>query len=380
MLQAPTGSTQDHPPHGAPRGRLRTPSSSLAKLRLTRRAWLLLWLTATLIAVADGGLLLRGSSVTVVVEGRSSSLPAGLTVAQALGRLELPAAGDLLAVDHSVLRKGAYPSRMLVNGQPAPPTRRLQRGDRVTVARGRTRIEPVTRVTQLLAASRPGNPLRSLPTGPAQAVLDRGKLSGRVVPVAYHPAAGAAGPLAVALTFDDGPWPHTTQQMLTILSQRQAPATFFVVGRQVERYPELVRREVAAGMALGSHSYSHPQPFDRLPVARIRDEITRGRRTLQPLGIHPVGFRPPGGAASPAVTAAAQEFGDRTVLWSVDPADWQPGVTADQLVQRVLAAARPGAIVLLHDGGGNRSATVAALPAIIDGLRRLGLTLTVVPT
>ena len=380
MLQAPTGSTQDHPPHGAPRGRLRTPSSSLAKLRLTRRAWLLLWLTATLIAVADGGLLLRGAWVTVVVEGRSRSLPAGLTVAQALGRLELPAAGDLLAVDHSVLRKGAYPSRMLVNGQPAPPTRRLQRGDRVTVARGRTRVEPVTRVTQLLAASRPGNPLRSLPTGPAQAVLDRGKLSGRVVPVAYHPAAGAAGPLAVALTFDDGPWPHTTQQMLTILSQRQAPATFFVVGRQVERYPELVRREVAAGMAIGSHSYRHPQPFDRLPVARIRDEITQGRRTLVPLGIYPVGFRPPGGAASPAVTAAAQELGDRTVLWSVDPADWQPGVASDQLVQRVLAAARPGAIVLLHDGGGNRSATVAALPAIIDGLRRLGLTLTVVPT
>ena len=380
MLQAPTGSTQDHPPHGAPRGRLRTPSSSFAKLRLTRRAWLLLWLTATLIAVADGGLLLRGAWVTVVVEGRSRSLPAGLTVAQALGRLELPAAGDLLAVDHSVLRKGAYPSRMLVNGQPAPPTRRLQRGDRVTVARGRTRMEPVTRVTQLLAASRPGNPLRSLPTGPAQAVLDRGKLSGRVVPVAYHPAAGAAGPLAVALTFDDGPWPHTTQQMLTILSQRQAPATFFVVGRQVERYPELVHREVAAGMAIGSHSYRHPQPFDRLPVARIRDEITQGRRTLVPLGIYPVGFRPPGGAASPAVTAAAQELGDRTVLWSVDPTDWQPGVTSDQLVQRVLAAARPGAIVLLHDGGGNRSATVAALPAIIDGLRRLGLTLTVVPT
>jgi peptidoglycan/xylan/chitin deacetylase (PgdA/CDA1 family) len=79
------------------------------------------------------------------------------------------------------------------------------------------------------------------------------------------------------------------------------------------------------------------------------------------------------------VVAAAQEFGDRTVLWSVDPADWQPGVTANQLVQRVLAAARPGAIVLLHDGGGDRSATVAALPAIIDGLRRLGLTLTVVP-
>jgi peptidoglycan/xylan/chitin deacetylase (PgdA/CDA1 family) len=318
--------------------------------------------------------------VTAVVEGRSRSLPAGLTVEHALGRLGLPAAGDLLAVDHSVLRKGAYPPRVRVNGQPATPTRRLQRGDRVTVARGRTRIEPAVRVIRQLAASRPGNPLRSLPTGPAQAILDRGKLSGRVVPVAYHPAAGAAGPLPVALTFDDGPWPHNTQQILTILAQRQAPATFFVVGRQVQRYPELVRREVAAGMAIGSHSYRHPQPFDQLPVARIRDEIAQGRRTLVPLGVHPVGFRPPGGAASPAVTAAAQELGDRTVLWSVDPADWQPGVTSDQLVQRVLAAARPGAIVLLHDGGGDRSATVAALPAIIDGLRRLGLTLTAVPT
>jgi peptidoglycan/xylan/chitin deacetylase (PgdA/CDA1 family) len=232
-------------------------------------------------------------------------------------------------------------------------------------------------VAQQLPASQPDNPIRSLPTGPAQAVLDRGQLSGRVVPVAFHPAGGKPGPLPVALTFDDGPWPHTTAQILTILGQRQAPATFFVVGRQVQRYPELVRWELAAGMAVGSHSWSHPQPFDRLSVARIRDEITHGRRTLEPLGVRPVGFRPPGGAASPTVLAAAQGLGERTVLWSVDPADWHPGVTADQLVQRILAAVRPGAIVLLHDGGGDRSATVAALPAIIDGLRRLGLTPTV---
>jgi len=316
-----------------------------------------------------------------MVEGRSRPLPAGLTVEQALERLALPAmAGDLLAVDHSVLRKGAYPPQVLVNGHPVPATRRLHRGDRITVARGRSRIEPVTRVTQPLAASRPGNPMRSLPTGPARAVLDRGQHSGRLMPVAFHPAAGSRGPLPVALTFDDGPWPNSTAQILAILVQRQAPATFFVVGRQVERYPELVRRELAAGMAVGSHSWSHPQPFDRLPVVRIRDEIVRGRRSLQALGVRPVGFRPPGGATSPAVAATGQAVGDRTVLWSVDPADWRPGVTADQLVQRVLAGARPGAIVLLHDGGGDRSATVAALPTIIDGLRRLGLTPTVVPS
>jgi peptidoglycan/xylan/chitin deacetylase (PgdA/CDA1 family) len=318
--------------------------------------------------------------VTVMVEGRSRPLPAGLTVEQALERLALPAmAGDLLAVDHSVLRKGAYPPQVLVNGHPVPATRRLHRGDRITVARGRSRIEPVTRVTQPVAASRPGNPMRSLPTGPARAVLDRGQHSGRLMPVAFHPAAGSRGPLSVALTFDDGPWPHTTAQILAILVQHQAPATFFTVGRQVERYPELVRQELAAGMAFGSHSYGHPQPFDRLPAARIRDELTRGRRTLTPLGVHPVGFRPPGGAASATILATAQRLGDRTVLWSVDPADWQPGVSSDQLVWRVLAGVRPGAIVLLHDGGGDRSATVAALPAIIDGLRHLGLSLTLVP-
>lgn len=314
--------------------------------------------------------------MTVLVEGRSRSVPPGLTVGQALERLELRAmAGDLLAVDHSVLRKAAYPPTVLINGHPAPATQRLHRGDRVTVSRGRSRIEPVTRVTRLLGAGRPGDPIRSLPTGPARAILDRGQHSGRMMPVAFHPAAGSQGPLPVALTFDDGPWPNSTAQILTILIQHQAQATFFVVGRQVQRYPELVRQELAAGMAVGSHSWSHPQPFDRLPAARIRDEITHGRRALTPLGVRPVGFRPPAGAASAIVLATAQRLGERTVLWSVDPADWQPGLTADQLIWRVLAAARPGAIVLLHDGGGDRSATVAALPAIIDGLRRLGLTL-----
>ena len=172
----------------------RTPLTSTGKLRLTRLAWLLLWLTATLVALIDGGLLLQGSSVTVMVEGRSRSVPAGLTVNQVLECLGPPGlAGDLLAVDHSVLRKAAYSPTVLINGQPASGTRRLGRGDRITVARGRCRIEPVTRVTQPLAASRPGNPMRSLPTGPARAVLDRGQHSGRMMPVAFTPPLEAEG-------------------------------------------------------------------------------------------------------------------------------------------------------------------------------------------
>jgi peptidoglycan/xylan/chitin deacetylase (PgdA/CDA1 family) len=382
LLQAPARSTQDHQPRDSTRGGRRTPPASPAKLRLTRRGWLLLWLTVAAIVLADGWLLLERSTIPVAVEGRSASVPAGLTVQQALRRLAVPPlAGDLLAVDHTVLRSGAYPPKVLVNGQPVSGTRRLRRGDRVTVQAGRDRLEPVVRTLQQLAAVRPGNPVRSLASGPAQAVLDRGRLSGRVVRVAFRPAGGSpAAPLPVALTFDDGPWPHTTGQILATLAQRRAPATFFVVGRQVQRYPQLLRRELAAGMVVGTHSYRHPQRFDRLPARRVREEIIRGRRTLDRLGARPVGFRPPGGAASATVVEAAEQLGLRTVVWSVDPADWQQGTTADQLVRRVLAAARPGAIVLLHDGGGDRSATVAALPAIIEGLRHLGLTLTTLPT
>jgi hypothetical protein len=255
---------QDHPPRDPTRGRRRTPPASPAKLRLTRRGWLLLWLTVAGLVLVDGWLLLERSRILVAVEGRSASVPAGLTVQQALRRLAVPPpAGDLLAVDHTVLRRGAYPPRVLVNGQPAAGIRRLRRGDRVTVQASRDRLEPVVRVLQQLPASRPGSPVRWLSTGPAQAVLHRGSLSGRVVPVGFHPAGGSpAAPLPVALTFDDGPWPHTTEQILAILAQRQAPATFFVVGRQVQRYPDLVRRELAAGMAIGSHSYHHPQRFD----------------------------------------------------------------------------------------------------------------------
>src|SRR5512132_3224123 len=101
-----------------------------------------------------------------MVEGRSRSLPAGLTIAQVLERLELPAmAGELLAVDHNVLRKGAYPPRVLVNGQPARATQRLHRGDRITVPRGQSRSAPEPRAIQQLVGSRHGNPMRSLPRG-----------------------------------------------------------------------------------------------------------------------------------------------------------------------------------------------------------------------
>jgi peptidoglycan-N-acetylglucosamine deacetylase len=346
-------------------------------VRFTRRARVLLWLTAAIVAM-DGRLLPGDPLAAVAVEGHSVALSPGLTVEETLERLGMRSAtGDLLTVDLTVLRRGAVPPRVQVNGEPAAWTRRLRGGDRVTVRRGSDLREPVVHIVKRFPPEKPGNPMRSLVTGPVRLVLERGRLSGRVVSLGFRSAAGA--PLPVALTFDDGPWPGTTEQILAILARLRAPATFYVVGRQAEQHPALVRRALAAGMAVGTHSFSHPEHFGRLPMEGIRAEITKGRKALERLGVRPVGFRPPGGAASRTVLAAAEHLGWPTVLWTIDPLDWQPGVTPHQIVRRVLAAARPGAIVLLHDGGGDRSATVAALPDIITGLRRLGLTPTVMP-
>ena len=130
-------------------------------------------------------------------------------------------------------------------------------------------------------------------------------------------------------------------------------------------------------MTVGNHSYNHPEvpPFDDLPRQLMDDEIALGARGLRHLKAPPALFRPPGGSFSAAVIRAAEAHGQRVVLWSVDPGDWEPGVRPRQIVRRVLDAVRPGSIVILHDGGGDRSATVAALPAIVRGIRHRGLRL-----
>jgi peptidoglycan/xylan/chitin deacetylase (PgdA/CDA1 family) len=203
-------------------------------------------------------------------------------------------------------------------------------------------------------------------------------VSHKLVSSRFRPAEGPTTvERAVALTFDDGPSPTDSLRVLEVLRRMHVRATFFVIGYLVDAYPDIVRREYEAGMAIGNHTYNHPEvpPFSQLPRRLLEDEIGLGARSLARIGITAKLLRPPAGSSSAAVVQAAEAAGERVVLWSVDPLDWPEGAKARQIKRRVLRAVQPGSIVILHDGGGDQSATVAALPGIIKGIRHRHLRL-----
>jgi peptidoglycan/xylan/chitin deacetylase (PgdA/CDA1 family) len=328
---------------------------------------------------ALGYRLLHEETITVVVFGAEEHIPQGSTVEKAAERLDLhPAAGSLLDVQGSVLRRGAFPGGYRVNDRRVPVATELEDGDHLATVDGQDRKEPATRYFVRVQGGMPGSPQFTLARTPGRQEFEKGKLSGRVALVGFHPSGPARVPRAVALTFDDGPSRYT-RRVLSVLDRLHARATFFVVGYLADRFPRVVRRELAAGMAVGNHSYSHPYrpPFDRQPRERVDSEIERGAEALARVGQTPSVFRPPGGSYSPYVLEAAAARGERVVLWSVDPEDWSSEATHAGVKKRVLGAVRPGSIVLLHDGGGNQSATVRALPGIVRGIRARGLRLVV---
>ncbi len=175
----------------------------------------------------------------------------------------------------------------------------------------------------------------------------------------------------IALTFDDGPNPPYTSPILAILRQFGIEATFFCIGRQVAAHPELVRQEEADGHTIGNHTWSHPF-LTALSTLQILAQLSITSNIVQKVtGVRPRFFRPPYEALNARVLAQVDRLGLTTVLWSDDPQDWsRPGATV--IISRVLSGAGNGAIILMHDGGGDRSQTVAALPTIIETLHNRG--------
>ncbi len=175
----------------------------------------------------------------------------------------------------------------------------------------------------------------------------------------------------IALTFDDGPNPYYTPRVLAVLQHYGVKATFFDVGYLVRAYPNLVRQEYDQGNVVGDHSWSHPQ-LTLLSASAILSQLTSTSNAIQAaIGVRPTFFRPPYGAMNNIVLAQAKSLGLTTVLWNDAAADWAlPGVS--RIIYGILRLASYGGIILVHDGGGNRAQTVAALPAIITTLENRG--------
>ncbi len=175
---------------------------------------------------------------------------------------------------------------------------------------------------------------------------------------------GSRGRKRVALTFDDGPSGYTPK-ILKILRREHAKGTFFEIGAQVPGLASTSRKVIESGNELGNHSMHHESHPGSASMAET------SRRIRKATGFTPCLFRPPGGGYDSRVLGDAHRLGMATVIWDVDPTDWStPGTGA--IYSRVVGATRPGSIVLMHDGGGNRSQTVAALPQIIHTLRGRG--------
>ncbi|WP_020390953.1 polysaccharide deacetylase family protein [Kribbella catacumbae] len=177
----------------------------------------------------------------------------------------------------------------------------------------------------------------------------------------------------VYLTFDDGPHPQYTAQVLAILRKYGVRATFFELGRNAARYPYLTRRADLYGHSVQNHTWSHPD-LRKVSWATFKSQVQSTDRTLRAqTGYTPRCLRPPYGATNSVVSRRAAALGKKVKLWSVDPRDWsRPGTSV--IVRRVLASVRSGSVVLMHDGGGNRSQTVAALPTILRTLKARGYT------
>ncbi len=189
----------------------------------------------------------------------------------------------------------------------------------------------------------------------------------------------------VALTFDDGP-SGFTPKLLAVLERKHVRATFFVIGSQVRDHPEALRRELRDGDIVGDHTWTHAD-MTLLPAAVQRQQIVLTAEAIRAAtGFSPCLWRAPYGAISGRIEGLARSLGLLSIQWDTDPQDFtMPPVAA--IVRRVLhgnpanpdPGVHPGAIVLMHDGGGDRSHTVAALPTLIDQLRARGYSFVTVP-
>lgn len=198
--------------------------------------------------------------------------------------------------------------------------------------------------------------------------------------VAGAPGSAVAGPREpskiVYVTFDDGPYRTNDSRLLPLLRRERVPATFFLVGSRLANDPSIATRLWLSGHAVGNHTYSHPD-LTGLDASGVFHQLASTQRLLGRAGGRCM--RPPYGAVNSTTYAAAGRLGLKTVLWDVDPEDWAHQGSTSYIVDHVLTHVRHRSVVLLHDGGGPRAATVAAVRQLIPRLRARGYEFRTVP-
>jgi peptidoglycan/xylan/chitin deacetylase (PgdA/CDA1 family) len=195
--------------------------------------------------------------------------------------------------------------------------------------------------------------------------------AGRAVAAPPPSPPPAAAPKYVVLTFDDGPDPRYTPKILDILDRYGAKATFFVIGTEAKRHPELTRTLTVRGHSVQNHTWSHAD-LSKLSWGAFQRQVKDTDAQIRADGGKVPGcLRPPYGTRNALLDRRAAALGKRLVLWDVDSRDWtRPGAAA--IEQRVATKVRDGSVILFHDGGGDRAQTIAALPGILQMLRDSG--------
>lgn len=291
-----------------------------------------------------------------------------------------PPDGRLLAVvSGRVLDAHHDPARIRVNGAPASLATPLRPYDMVTFVAGHDRIEGTREVTEPVYLD---SAAAALYVGyrPGTSRVMEGSRSGEVVSSTLigAPIVGRLRAAArFALTIDDGPSRTATAQVLDLLDRYAVQAVFCLIGENVLAHPDLARREAAAGHELCDHTQTHPLNLPALSASHIRSEIASGYTSIVTAdgGVRPRYFRAPGGNWSTTIIDDARALGLAPLRWTVDPRDWSVPGTQD-IVTTVLDQLRPDGIILVHDGGGDRSETVQALGILLDELVAAGWTVT----
>jgi peptidoglycan/xylan/chitin deacetylase (PgdA/CDA1 family) len=197
----------------------------------------------------------------------------------------------------------------------------------------------------------------------------------RLLPIGWWrgPARSADGRPVLYLTFDDGPTPGITERVLQLLAEYDARATFFVLGRQAKEHPKLLKQIAAAGHTIGSHGMQHRDSWRTKPATAFQDVEAAQRILRFHLGQVPRLYRPPYGRIHWRMWPQLRKQ-HQIVLWDVMPGDFDPAVSAQQCCVRILAHARPGSIIVLHDNAATAAKLPVILPVILGHFQELGYT------